>query len=489
MAHEKENELTDVPPTAYRRDEPLARARIWVPGVVILAVLAAGAIGYFARGDLRYSPGSLAAVHATWDSQCQVCHVDAQPLDGKNWAAVVVGRTHAADAQCRQCHSGPAHHTRERPGEVAGCATCHREHQGRHAALTRVPDEQCTSCHRQLASHCTEGPPTEFADVSGWGSGHPEFRILRDKAKDPGTVAFNHQLHLRPGLTRVSDSIAPFTLAQIPAAFRDSFARWAAPDGTMKLDCAACHQTDVRDGPAPDAALAGLPHNAVLPARSDGAYMQPILYERHCQACHPLTIKRTVKDDPLSGQVAFRHRQQPAELENAVRSHYTEQFLKGKLDTSPAFLKVPLPGKNPERKEAAAATAAIEKHVAADMAMLLGASTCQKCHTSLAKDRARIEPAGLPEVWLVHAKFDHAAHRAVACLDCHTGARNSQSNTDVLLPAIDNCRQCHAPSRQVAGKTTGGARFDCTECHRYHDGDHPLAGIDAASRQPSQTPR
>ena len=36
--------------------------------------------------------------------------------------------------------------------------------------------------------------------------------------------------------------------------------------------------------------------------------------------------------------------------------------------------------------------------------------------------------------------------------------------------------------RTVGGEPTGGARFDCTECHTYHDGDHPGAGRGADAR-------
>ena len=34
----------------------------------------------------------------------------------------------------------------------------------------------------------------------------------------------------------------------------------------------------------------------------------------------------------------------------------------------------------------------------------------------------------------------------------------------------------------VASRSGGGARFDCTECHRYHHGDAPLHGIGAEER-------
>jgi len=49
-------------------------------------------------------------------------------------------------------------------------------------------------------------------------------------------------------------------------------------------------------------------------------------------------------------------------------------------------------------------------------------------------------------------------------------------------PRIDNCVQCHAPQSVKAGVVHGGARADCVECHRYHNGEHALQGIGAAAR-------
>jgi hypothetical protein len=61
--------------------------------------------------------------------------------------------------------------------------------------------------------------------------------------------------------------------------------------------------------------------------------------------------------------------------------------------------------------------------------------------------------------------------------------------TDYLNPGIDNCVQCHAPAKSNAGwlgmgptaSPTGGVSFDCTECHRYHNGDNTLQGYGAST--------
>jgi hypothetical protein len=55
-----------------------------------------------------------------------------------------------------------------------------------------------------------------------------------------------------------------------------------------------------------------------------------------------------------------------------------------------------------------------------------------------------------------------------------------------MIPGIDNCQKCHAPRREDNGVVSGGVRFHCTECHRYHNGAHPLQGIGAAARAPAE---
>jgi hypothetical protein len=89
-----------------------------------------------------------------------------------------------------------------------------------------------------------------------------------------------------------------------------------------------------------------------------------------------------------------------------------------------------------------------------------------------------IEPVNVTQVWFPRAVFDHSAHRALECAACHADARTSQKSSDVLLPGIKTCVQCHSP----ASGRSGGAGDSCTECHRYHNGDHPLQGMGASSR-------
>ena len=89
----------------------------------------------------------------------------------------------------------------------------------------------------------------------------------------------------------------------------------------------------------------------------------------------------------------------------------------------------------------------IEKHVDTDRKMLLGPkNTCQECHRSLRQGASRIPAADIPQIWYKRAKFDHVAHAAVGCRECHTRVDESTTNADVLLPGVDLCARCHAPA-------------------------------------------
>jgi hypothetical protein len=94
---------------------------------------------------------------------------------------------------------------------------------------------------------------------------------------------------------------------------------------------------------------------------------------------------------------------------------------------------------------------------------LFGKQGCGYCHTLEGDEPSSVDvvPPAIPARWLPHSRFDHAAHRPLACTECHGGATASEKTTDVLLPKLDTCGECHKPR--------AGARAVCVECHRYHD--------------------
>lgn len=90
---------------------------------------------------------------------------------------------------------------------------------------------------------------------------------------------------------------------------------------------------------------------------------------------------------------------------------------------------------------------------------------CALCHvpTEATKDKIpqQYVETRIPARWLPHSTFDHGAHRPIGCVECHAGAPQSKETTDVLLPQVKVCRDCH--------RDNGGARAGCVECHVFHD--------------------
>jgi hypothetical protein len=478
MAHDNDS-LAPVPPTRYRRADGIARAQVLLPFLAVGGMVLYGVMGLLPGGATRYSPKPLALAHSSWDHSCAACHVSAAPLDGDNWLAQLTGQRRAADEQCLACHAVPPHHASARAAAVPGCANCHREHRGVDNALTRVADGQCLSCHRSLADYRDGSGSVQ--DVSGFSAAtHPEFRLLSEKGKDPGTIAFNHALHLAPGL-RTGEGAAPFTLGDIPLVFRARYqtlpeqaSQDRAASAPVQLQCASCHRVAADGRPVGREML-----DAGRGTRSDGTSMAPIVFEQHCQACHPLTFAPAPKNDAKAEPAAVAHRLQPSEIRTWLRGYFIGTLDKDKKSPLQKPLR-PLPGRNPERDdESRKLHDLLEPRIRLAETILYGPSTCQKCHTSLDPHQGadqRVEPAAIPRQWFQQARFDHTAHRFVDCRECHAQAETSTNRGDVMLPGIATCIKCHSPPHSVGGQPRGGARYDCAECHRYHGGDQALHG-------------
>jgi hypothetical protein len=514
MAHDPKplDELIKAPPAAHRRGDAIAKAQVILPIFAVLAAIGFGVVEWLVRGEARYSPAPLASVHAQWDNQCAACHVSSQPLAAQNWLAALTDQDHVADAKCQTCHAGPSHHKTQKESEVHGCTACHHDHLGRPGHLLAVGDAHCTYCHRNLAEHFVAekvGEKVAFDNVSGFSlASHPEFALIREKRKDPGTISFNHARHLIPGMGTDPDKPGPFTLAQLAPKDRDVYRK---PDQKVDsdpviLDCRSCHQTEAGDFQKTPNQLDGLPVASLRPVRGAGATMAPIIFEQHCQACHPLSIDRKIPGDSKTELLTIRHRQQPQEIFESLRGHYTNLLLKDLWKPQPAMAAAVLPGKPAEkqrlvteidaRAQAAVLAGLFEDHEKLLTLKVLGQTTCQKCHASLdpAKGLAQVvPPANIPAIWFTHARFDHTSHRAVDCRECHAAAyprqreaprTGSTTNQDVMLPGIQTCVQCHAPARGAGPTATGGVRHDCITCHTYHHGDNPLLDRGSRARQP-----
>jgi hypothetical protein len=419
--------------------------------------------------DRMASPGALAHAHAAWTDDCAACHPPFAPVNASRWSPLPAREPRAADALCQRCHEAAGHHPVRAAAEIPSCAECHRDHRGPDARLARSPDSTCTRCHADLAGHRLDRPTVVDRVTAFDAKHHPQFAAIGKP--DPGRLAFNHALHLAPGLT-LQQGGRPWTLARLPESQRARYApAGSTPDSSVTLKCADCH--------APDAS---------------GASMRPVSYETHCAACHPLTF------DPALPDRQVTHGLNPAEIVGELRGLYAQAVVSA--DDTLLARRVadrPLPRRSGDAVDRSAAEA-LDTKLTAALRLLLGAAPapgakqagCLECHevaTAPAtirgpEDYAAIglAPTNVPSVWLPGARFNHHAHRAWDCISCHAAAVRSTTHRDLLLPDRDDCVTCHAPSRTESdGTSRGGVDHSCTECHTYHQVESSTIGLSTPS--------
>ena len=368
-----------------------------------------------------FMPGSISKKHRLFANDCMRCHVA--------WNPILTG---VPDKTCLSCHSGPPHFGDRALGPMPRCASCHVEHTSQ-AILTALFDSACVQCHADLKVKEARMPIA--TTIHSFTADHPEFAITvsqpgqptaqrvrlneGERVMDSAAMKLNHQLHLKPDLM--------------------------GPDGPEQLSCASCHRADAQ-----------------------GAYMLPVRYEKDCMRCHILDF-----DERLPGKTV-PHGQSLEEVARFLRATYAEYYL---LQHQSA-LKVQgpvrrLPGA-PRPKEEIWIDGMVE-----EAARLLvgppGSKTnkgkCVLCHVLDRPGGVSQSASQMPfpmtvkttmaERWLPYSVFDHKAHNVLQCIACHKAAPHSERTTDVLVPSIASCRNCHFEP--------GGARAQCLTCHLYHD--------------------
>jgi hypothetical protein len=194
----------------------------------LVLVAVAWAIGW--RRPL--SPGAVISSHGSVETSCQACHATG----------------HVANMRCQRCHDpatagrldnrshvlfGSRDVKKAAAAPTLECATCHVEHRGRTAPLTRVDQRQCSSCH--------------FRSFKA----HPEFAVLREPTRELPGLKFGH---------------GPAT-----AAFKGHVAEVMEKKGVDQTQaCLFCHETGA------------------------GRDFQPIAFDRHCKECHEKALVATV---------------------------------------------------------------------------------------------------------------------------------------------------------------------------------------------------
>ncbi len=374
---------------------------------------------WLGRKDM-YSPGPLALSHQQFD--CAACHVQSWQTLQRLFTGDQAQVRSAMDQACVQCHQGLVHHDNEIRDLVPNCVSCHKEHKGAHG-LSVVADKSCILCHGNLQT--SNGPSTCFAGSVTALASHPEFAVLRKRAADPGTIRFNHAVHLAPAGLHGTDGKAVF------------------------LKCGTCHQ------PAPP-----------------GDFMQPIRFQEHCLQCHDNTLvfdAERLRDRPVP------HGSQPELLRGLFHESY-RQYVRAhpeELSKKPERTR-PLPGRSTFVVTKEEWNWVADKADKADRILFYHGGGCRYCHEVKEQPGREvvIAPANIPGRWLLHGKFSHFAHRFIPapmaeeenCAACHGDVHASSRTSDVLLPSLRKCQECHDERAGLAKhKTT------CISCHAYHN--------------------
>ena len=428
-----------------------------------------------------FSSGKISSHHANFEQDCAQCHdrnaAMGNDLTPAKFKSVIKDRFHhgidfsSIDHKCQECHEqNPPVGTKKKydlhePNVVdnRSCSVCHQEHLGP-GPMKRVADSQCASCHNDraiMAASAQKGttlPPAVFhlrpsapqqivfemprpklgytQTFASFAGEHPEFQLVRDKARDPDVLRFNHQRHFA---------------ADIP------------PVNGQKLDCNYCHK------PEPG-----------------GRFYERVNFAANCQACHALQFD--VKNPDLRiphGDAALVRtflRTLPAQYGDYARlkkgrtrdsdiqsfvvqqiRQLQEQFRSGEeLERAVFFTTDPY---KPQRQAAAA--------VRANFA---GCAFCHEVKTAAGGAPVVTKPL-LVDRWMPQAHFNHAKHASVKCDECHH-AGQSRETSDVLMPAKANCVTCHSPQGKVAS--------DCLTCHSYHaPGQTAKVDVHAGARETS----
>jgi len=419
--------------------------------------------GYHA--DSAWLSGPLSSAHASLKNDCQSCHVEP-------FVAVT-------DKACVGCHTGEhkamsmAHASapsamllaaRHPPGAgekiLAGfaktfnkpqgrCVDCHTEHEGA-GPMPATPQKFCADCHDGMSARLkTAGHPTTLADAADFGTSHPEFRPLVRSAPGAklvrttlakGTVDYNglkfpHDMHLQ----------ATGGVARMAASFRGRY------DFGKKLECQNCHRVE-----------------------ADGVRVKPVEMERDCAMCHSLAF------ETVGGVTRTLRHGEPDQVVADLTAYYR---------SAPPTRPLQLGGMQRRRPGAYAEgqvyniyfnEVATRPSRAQDAvrAVFSKGGACYDCHTIFAPRAGsswRVAAVSQTPRYLQKGWFDHDAHRETECADCHTAAPASKASTDLLVPGVRQCRDCHVgESGARLVKVETATESPCAMCHEYHsDGGKP----------------
>jgi predicted CXXCH cytochrome family protein len=374
-----------------------------------------------------WSSGPLSSVHhnskAVFD--CKACHE--APFQA------------VSNDKCVECHKHTGNHVHpEHAGFTAAdlmqCGTCHEEHN-EPEKLVKVGQALCTDCHADIKRFDASSP---LDNVMDFQTAHPSFKVdmpvlqadgrwqitpirLADLKSDTSHLKFNHKIHMK------AEGIL-------------------TPEGHKVMECSDCHQLD-------DA----------------GWYMKPMTMEKTCRGCHALTFDA---DEP-ERQVPHGS---PEDVRTELQEYYLNKFSQPQQAAAPTAAERRR-GRPGHEREAdfecrGPAVDCARTMTQRTMEELFEKTACYTCHevSSDGAGQYTVTPVRIVSQWMMGARFTHADHMTEDCSRCHE-ASASEVSTDVMIPDIDNCRECHGDPG-----SWGKLETTCISCHDFHFDDRGVMG-------------
>jgi hypothetical protein len=393
--------------------------------------------------DHLWLPGHFSSAHAYFQKDCAKCHE--------------VAFQQVRNSACLACHQGTAQHVDD-PHWLAlpdfaqaRCEDCHHEHKG-DAGLVARHNAQCSVCHAEPQLRFADSklqPATDFSKhhpafspkVARYDVTTQQFRWIEVSQDQPASLhsdtnlKYPHDKHLDPKGIK-------------------------SPTGKKVLVCADCHEPD-----------------------ASGVSFKPIDMQKHCASCHRLDF------DPDDPDRTVPHAQ-PAQVVGVIRDFYARAALAGGVNKPGAPEIVQFrrrPGEELTPPQARAALEWADQQSTQVIDETFDKRVCGYCHTvHRTSDTAvpwSVEPVALARHRLDSARFSHAEHRTEKCDSCHAAA-SSKLSSDVLLPEIKRCRDCHGDPG-----SSSKIQSPCIECHGYHIAKQQQMGVPlktAAAQTPPQ---
>jgi predicted CXXCH cytochrome family protein len=384
--------------------------------------------------DQFWSSGPLSAAHQQAAARrCDTCHE-------KLFVRV-------QDSACQACHQtihdhvSPEHVAMTQLGPKQRCASCHREHNEPATYLVNSGDGLCIDCHENPGHAFGK---LELQPVSGFSATrHPAFKahLLKPKALEAGAaVAFEWH-----------DEIAALDGAREQSNLKFSHVQHLDPDRVLHtgdsqpLKCADCHRLE-----------------------PDGEHFEPITMEGRCASCHELSF------DPAAPDRQLPHGK-PREVVLTLQDYYTRKFSDPNAGKQTRERRR-LPGdQEAEQTCVGAPFDCAMRSARAEIENQFSRRGCVGCHVVVDTkadnvfERFQVYPIRFVRDYFPAGRFDHRRHQIqgkvtgdAACLSCHK-AKASKDSSDLMLPVMAKCEQCHGDRPAVER-----IKVQCVSCHSYH---------------------